>query len=63
MYPALKEILNFGWTGMQKGYLTFIYEYILHKSKRKRKKKNLNKLLDLHKPNKFQTSQHNMAIV
>ena len=66
MYPALKEILNIGWTGVQKGYLTFLYEYILHKSKRKRKKKrkfffyNLNKLLDL---NTIQTSQYNMAIV
>ena len=62
MYPALKETLNFGLTDVQKGYLTFIYEYILHKRKRK-KKKFLKKLLDLNKPNMIQTSQHNMAIV
>ena len=39
MYPALKEALNFGLTGVQKGYLTFIYEYILHKSEREKEKK------------------------
>ena len=65
MYPALKETLNFGLTGVQKGYLTIIYEFILHKSKKKRKEKKycFNKLLDLNKPNMIQTSQHNTAIV